>query len=93
MLRPRAYTISRKNRTVGIVLLSAYSFSTAVSTIIMPVQLTLALRSARIQVQWFAQIYNRVRTLFRALISGAAYIRKISYINRCERPPSLLSCH
>ena len=43
MLRPRAYTISRKNRTVGIVLLSAYSFSTAVSTVIMPVQPTLAL--------------------------------------------------
>ena len=40
---PRAYTISRKNRIVGIVLLSAFIFTTAVSTIPIPVQLTLVL--------------------------------------------------
>ena len=45
LMSSRAYTISRKNRTVGIVLLSAFIFTTAVSTMPMPMQLTLALRT------------------------------------------------
>ena len=48
---------------------------------------------ARTQVQWFTQIYNRVRTLSKALICGAAYFRKLSYIARCKRYSYLLGCY